>query len=88
MKKTDLYKKILHRFGLEHQIRKLQEEACELGAAVNHYLCDRNNGEAHFYEELADVQIVVEQLIPYLDKKKLNQAKTRKLRRLKKRYGK
>lgn len=85
MNKKEIYTAVINKNGLEHQFRKLQEELGELIAAVNHHLEGRNNGTAHLHEEFADVEIMMEQLRPFLNNHTLKENKQKKLKRLAKR---
>lgn len=89
LKIQEIYRKTIKKNGLRFQFRKLQEECCELGTAVNHMLCnDRKKGEDSFYEEFADVEIMLEQLRPVLDQERLAIVKEYKQKRLRNRLKK
>jgi NTP pyrophosphatase (non-canonical NTP hydrolase) len=51
----------LEKWGLEAQLRQLQEECAELIAAVNHLLRGRDGAVFSVAEEMADVRIVLDQ---------------------------
>lgn len=51
---------ILH-YGFEMQAQKLKEELIELFDAANGYL-DKSDTEAHFLEEMADVEVMIDQM--------------------------
>lgn len=76
---------MLKKHGKRFQIRKLQEECCELGTAINHLLTGRGKGKESFYEEFADVEILMEQIKTLMNQKLYNKHKEAKLNRLKKR---
>lgn len=61
MNEYDIYRWAVERFGAEHQIRKAAEELGELIQALMRY----GNGEpvlGNVCEEIADVEIMLEQL--------------------------
>ena len=72
--------KALEHSGKERQLRKLQEECCELGAAINHYLNGR--AEHGMYEEIADVIILLEQALVFLPVPEVERAADAKLKRM------
>ena len=57
----NLYKKCVEKWGLPKQLNQLTEECGELIVAVNHIRRGRITLD-EFIEELADVQIMIEQL--------------------------
>jgi len=60
-----LYKECMEFWGFEKQAREAQEECSELATAVSHYLRGRKNGPAELVEEIADVYLMLNQLINY-----------------------
>lgn len=54
-------------YGLEAQLNQLTEECGELIAAVNHFRRGRVCGRIELVEEMADVYIMLEQIIIGLD---------------------
>jgi len=60
-----LYKDCLEFWGFEEQSRKAQEECGELIVAISHYLRGRENAPAKLVEEIADVYLMLNQLISY-----------------------
>lgn len=50
-------------FGFKNQVRMLQEECAELITAANHYERGREGAYDNFIEELADVDIMMNQMI-------------------------
>lgn len=64
---ADLCKKAWETFGKYHQMRQLQEECAELIVAINHHLRDRDKDLEETTEEIADVLIVLAQMIGGLD---------------------
>ena len=64
---TDIYAETLLKYGRDRQIDKLIEEMAELTQALLKY----KHGEPHNVpEELADVQIVMRQLLPLFPENK------------------
>lgn len=64
--REDLYKKTVEKYGMEHQIMKAVEEMAELTKA----LCDIRQGRCDVWdvaEEMADVHIMLEQLMLIFD---------------------
>lgn len=57
----------LKKYGIENQLRQLQEECAELITAVNHYLRGRDSNCDELSEEIADVIIMVTQIQLGLD---------------------
>lgn len=64
---ADLCKKAWETFGKYHQMRQLQEECAELIVAINHHTRDRDKHLEETTEEIADVLIVLSQIIWGLD---------------------
>lgn len=62
-----LCKKAWETFGKYHQLRQLQEECAELIVAINHHIRDRDKDLEETTEEIADVLIVLAQIIEGLD---------------------
>jgi len=60
-----LYKDCMEFWGLERQSRMLQEECAELIVAISHYFRSRTNATADLVEELADVYLMLNQLISH-----------------------
>ncbi len=61
-----IYKEAIDAWGFRAQARMLQEECGELIVAVSHCLREREDGVKEMAEELADVYIMVGQMIEYL----------------------
>ena len=57
-----LYKDCVEFWGIERQVRMLQEECAELILAGSHYLRGRETGLANLIEELADAQLMINQI--------------------------
>jgi hypothetical protein len=81
-------KKALEQFGIRAQIMKTAEEAAELAAAALQYL-ERESPEAldHFFEELADNEIMGESMRLHFGDLKIDAWRTKKLTRLENRLG-
>lgn len=82
----EVYSQALNKWGTESQIMKLFEEIAELQNAICKYIRKRNN----IYDvatEIADVQIMAEQMSILFGKELVNSEKERKFERLKKRLG-
>jgi len=61
-----IYKEAIDAWGFRAQARVLQEECGELIVAVSHCLREREDGVKEMAEELADVYIMVGQMMEYL----------------------
>lgn len=58
---TNACRAAVNKYGADSQVKKAIEELAELQVELCHYLCGR--GElSHISEEMADVQIMIEQL--------------------------
>lgn len=83
----ELLKKALDVWHVEPQLNQLQEECGELIVAINHHRRHRNTWQ-HICEELADVDIMIQQFITVPETYKLFQeARERKLKRLEERLN-
>ena len=60
-----LYKDCMAFWGLDSQSRMLQEECAELIVSISHYFRSRTNATAALVEELADVYLMLNQLISH-----------------------
>lgn len=76
-----VYQKAISVHGEVHQMRKAQEECGELVAAINQYLDFRIDDNA-LASEVADVEIMIEQMRIILGEEKINAAKAYKINRL------
>lgn len=85
---VELLRRGLDLYGQERELRKLQEECCELGAAVAHLLEGREGASLELAEELADVLIVASQIRLLLVRGPVDSAIARKLSRFKSRLDK
>jgi len=63
-----LYEDCIEFWGFEKQAREAQEECAELIVSISHYLRGRNGASEKIIEELADVYLMLNQLIPYFGK--------------------
>ena len=82
----EVYYQALNKWGVESQIKMLFEEMAELQNAICKYSRKRNN----MYDvatEIADVQIMADQMSILFGKELVNSEKERKFERLKKRLG-
>jgi len=64
----NLYEDCMDFWGLEKQLRAVQEECAELILAVSHYLRSRKTGHENLIEELADVRLITDQIIHHFGK--------------------
>lgn len=80
-------KEAVETYGIDAQLRMLQEECGELIVAVGHYLRGRSGSLANLCEELADVRIMVEQMEISLDNPAVEEWYNNKMERLKKRLA-
>jgi len=84
--KTEIYKKAISVWGFESQLLMAIEEMAELTEAISHLLRNRKNSVNEMLEELADVEIMIEQMrIVFTAKKEaIDKIKEEKLIRLSK----
>ena len=61
---SDKVKKIADYYGLRNQLKQLAEECSELSVESLHYI--RNGGTERLFEEMADVLIMIQQVIHLL----------------------
>lgn len=71
MNNDEKTKKIADHYGMESQIDILQEECAELVQAVSKYKRGKDDDFSHLLEEMADVTIMIEQVL-YLLEKRMN----------------
>lgn len=84
--KIDIEKKAIETYGIEAQLRMLQEECGELIVAVGHYSRGREKTFNNLVEELVDVRIMIDQMvIGFGIKREVSRIMNFKLERLKKR---
>ena len=63
-----LYKDCMEFWGFEKQARVVQEECAELIVATSHILRGRKGGYKKMLEEVADVYLMVHQMMTYFGK--------------------
>lgn len=81
--KTKLYKKAIDVWGYASQLLMAIEEMAELTQAISHLLRGRKNNKSEIIEELADVEVMCEQLRIIIDKnEEIDKIKEGKLMRL------
>lgn len=66
-----LYDECMTFWGLERQLRMTQEECGELIIAVSHFIRGRESGLEDLIEELADVQLMINQIIRHVGEDKV-----------------
>lgn len=69
MNNDEKIKKIADHYGMESQIDILQEECAELVQAVSKYKRGKDDDFSHLLEEMADVTIMIQQVLYLLDKR-------------------
>lgn len=69
-------------YGDEQQLAQTQEEAAELIAAISHYRREREGAMAELIEEVADMKIMLRQMMHILDAEEVNKAVSMKIGRL------
>ena len=84
MKEEEIYKWTLETFTEEHQVIVMIEEMSEFTKELTKWLRQKVNYE-HLFEEMADVQIVLDQMILIMGPKGFEAAKETKLGRLEER---
>jgi len=79
----EIYRKAFRKWGSHNQVGILQEECAELIVASSKWFRgDSPAFEYGFIEELADVEIMIEQMKLIIDQNKFNEIKTTKIKRL------
>lgn len=72
---------ILNHYGITEQVAKLKEEAYELIEASDGYI-NGTDSKAHFLEEIADVLVMIEQMIMHFNAQdKVDEIKRFKVKR-------
>lgn len=86
MTNSELYARAVELWGPDAQLTMLAEECCECGAATLQFTC-RGRQEAYpkMIEEIADVEVMIEQARAILGNDLIDAAKARKLERLQER---
>lgn len=77
-----VYSEALATFGFETQINKAIEECAEFIVAARHYLSGRQGSAEALVEEIADVEIMLDQMRLIFGEKCVEAVKRRKLARL------
>lgn len=85
MNKNDLYFEILQVWGISCQSNMMMEECAELIQAISHWKRGRNIAK-NVLEEMADVSILLEQMILAFGVEEFNKVKEEKFERLKNRF--
>lgn len=69
-------------YGLEHQLRQLAEECCELAVEANHSI-RRGGITVNLINEIADVEIMIEQIkyLAKIDRDDIDEVKEIKINR-------
>jgi len=80
----ELYEKAIETWGEQAQIDVLGEECSELSAEMSRVMRGRTD-EEELAEEIADVEIMIEQMRRMLDESTIEKAKVQKLKRLRSR---
>ena len=78
--KRNIYRKVVDKFGRDGQLRMLQEECSELAVAVSHFI--RGRDQLELIEEIADVEIMLEQVRTFFDGGRIDAIKDDKIQRL------
>lgn len=72
---------ILKHYGITEQVSKLKEECRELIEAADGYI-NGTDSKAHFLEEIADVEVMIEQMIMHFNAQdKVDEIKRFKVKR-------
>ena len=66
-----LFDECIEFWGLEKQLRMLQEECGELIVAISHFIRERPGSIENLIEELADVKLMSEHIINAVGKEKV-----------------
>ena len=80
MNKQEIYQKALEKWGKDGQALKLAEECNELSRAVIRYIL--TGDEDNFKEEIADVKIMIEQMMLSFGQADILRWEKKKLKRL------
>lgn len=75
-------KKAVLLWGIGNQVRKLAEECSELAVAAHHYDRGRPGDLAALFEEVADVEIMIEGIRSFYGDERFDAFRTKKLSRL------
>ncbi len=77
----------VQKYGTDAQLCQIQEEAAELIAAISHFRRGRSDSRAKLLEELADMEIMLEQARVIFGDDAVTTAATPKIERLCDRLG-
>ncbi len=88
MEIKELYKQALEKWGTAAQVTQAMEECGELIAALNQYFFRERLTRADLASEIADVELMCEQLRVIIGGKTIDKEKARKVKRLRKRVMK
>jgi hypothetical protein len=77
-----IVKDAVDRFGIDDQMCMLQEECAELIVATNKVKRRKGDAIPNFFEEIADVEIIISQMREYWGNEKIDLWKNEKIRRL------
>jgi len=64
--RRELFRETLDKWGVEEQMRILEEECAECIVAASHYIRKRPGARFELQEELADAYIMIGQIVEYL----------------------
>ena len=81
-----VYRAAFERWGVEAQLRMAVEECAELSEAICHYFRGRCTRQT-LAEEVADVEIMMEQLRAIIGEDLVSEVKNKKLKRLEERLS-
>lgn len=70
------------KWGMDAQLLQTQEEAAELIVAISHFRRGRENGKKAVLEELADMEIMLEQMRAALGDDEIDAVGLKKIERL------
>lgn len=87
--RRNVYQQAIERWGIDSQVNQLIEECAELIVALNHARRVSWDGAPadHVVEELADVEIMLEQMRMIFDADRIDQVKLQKVLRLRNRIA-
>lgn len=80
-----LAERLVKRYGIVHQIMKIQEECLELSLAINPLRRDSVDAD-NLYEEIVDVMLMMEQIPFIFDMERIRKLKAEKMLLTEKKY--
>ena len=80
-----LYNDCMNQYGIRQELEWVQEECAELIVAIAHFKRKRPESEMELIEELSDVQIMINRIISYIGKDKVDEMIDSKLDRVERR---